>query len=82
MPGYALQAALCGEELSVSDVTYWHDEYGRITTIAQYAYDSTKSIRTEPDFPESFRQARQYVAEGTPVRTELTERVTGRGACA
>lgn len=39
--GYALRAALCGEELSVPDVTYWQDEYGRITTIFQFSHDST-----------------------------------------
>ena len=66
--GYALRATLAGEELSEPTVTYWREEDGLVTTILEFAYDSTKSSRSDPDHAAAFGTMRAYITDGTPVR--------------
>ena len=35
----------------------------------EFAWDSTSSTRTTPDYSEAFSKAREFVFEGTPLRT-------------
>ena len=66
--GYALRATLAGDDLGQPVVSYMV-ERGRVTaTILEMSYDSSTSIRTEPEPASAFELARQYVAEGTPRR--------------
>ena len=67
--GYALRATLAGEELSEPSVSYPSAD-GRIAfTVLEFSYASDTSIRTVPDYFQAFATARNYVFEGTPVRT-------------
>ena len=38
-------------------------------TLLEYAFDASRSIRTDPDPVAAFTLARQYIREGTPMRT-------------
>lgn len=67
--GYALKATLAGEELSEAQVSYpvWE---GRILfTVLEFGYNSASSARSAPDAFSAFMQARQFIFEGTPLRT-------------
>ena len=66
--GYALRIYFNGEELS--DPTYLLDglKNGDAHAVLQFAYDSTKAIRSEPDTAEAFEEALRYIKEGSPVR--------------
>ena len=66
--GYALRVTLAGEELPEPTVTYWREEDGLVTTILEFAYDSTKSIRSDPDHVAAFDTMRAYISDGTPIR--------------
>lgn len=67
--GYALKAVLAGDELPEPDVSY-PAAGGQIAfTVMEFAWDSRSSARTEPDYSQAFTKAREYIFEGTPVRT-------------
>ena len=67
--GYALRATLAGEELG-EPLVYYPVADGRIAfTVLEFPYDSASSARTSPDCFQAFALARQYLFEGTPVRT-------------
>jgi hypothetical protein len=69
--GYALRQTLAGEDLSEPSgfllSTFPAD--GRQATILEYAYDSTKSRRDDPDYALAFELAQEYVFSGSPIRT-------------
>lgn len=71
--GYALQAVLNGPELSAPVVARVEPPAGSgiraAFTLAEFAYDARLSGRTAPDYAEAFAKAREYVQNGTPVRT-------------
>ena len=67
--GYALKATLAGQELG-DPFTCYPVADGRIAfTVLEFGYASASSTRTDPDFFQAFATGRQYVFEGTPVRT-------------
>jgi len=73
---YALKATLAGEELGEPAVEFACSPAGGSLafTVVEFAYDASRSIRTEPDPIEAFRVAREYLLSGgTPVRTTNRE---------
>lgn len=72
---YALKATLAGEELGEPSVEFACSPGGSVAfTVVEFAYDASRSIRTEPDPIEAFRMAREYaLTGGTPVRTTNRE---------
>ena len=67
--GYALKAALAGEELDEPGV-YYPAAGGKIAfTVLEYRWNSTSTTRTEPDYSQAFSKAREYIFAGTPIRT-------------
>jgi hypothetical protein len=67
--GYALKATLAGDELSEPQVCY-PAAGGTISfTVMEFGWDSLASTRTNPDYSEAFSKAREYIFEGTPLRT-------------
>jgi len=72
---YALKATLAGEELGEPSVEFACSPGGNVAfTVVEFAYDASRSIRTEPDPIEAFRIAREYLLNGgTPVRTTNRE---------
>lgn len=69
--GYALRQSLAGEDLSEPSVFCLRDHPADThqVTVLEYAYDSTKSQRDDPDFAAAFDLAQEYVMSGSPVRT-------------
>ena len=71
--GYASRQTLAGEDLSEPSgfllSTFPAD--GRQATVLEYAYDSTKSRRDDPDYALAFALAlaQEYAFAGTPVRS-------------
>ena len=71
--GYALKATLAGEELSAPYMCYPVADGRIFFTVLEFGYASLSSTRTTPDFFQAFATARQYIFEGTPVRTSDRE---------
>ena len=71
--GYAFQATLNGPELSAPVAARVDPPAGSgiraAFTLVEFAYDARLSGRTAPDYVEAFAKAREYVQDGTPVRT-------------
>lgn len=61
--GYALREVLAGEDLSDPEGS---GESHRPRLV--YYYDSTKSLRDDPDYGAAFEKAVRYMEEGTPIR--------------
>ena len=71
--GYALQAILAGPELSLPSVVRLEAPAGsgvRATfTLVEFVYDARLSGRTAPDYVEALAKAREFIRDGTPIRT-------------
>ena len=67
--GYALKAVLAGNQLGEPEVSYPAAEGQIAFTVMEFAWDSRSSARTEPDYSQAFTKAREYIFEGTPLRT-------------
>ncbi len=71
--GYALQAILAGPELSLPNVVYLEAPAGSgiraAFTLVEFAYDARLSGRTAPDYVEALAKAREFIRDGTPIRT-------------
>jgi len=74
--GYALQAILAGPELSLPNVAYLEAPTGSgiqaAFTLVEFAYDARLSGRTAPDYVEALAKAREFIRDGTPIRTTNT----------
>ena len=89
--GYALRQTLAGEDLSEPSgfLLSKFPADGRQVTVLEYAYDSTKSRRDDPDFALAFAVAQEFIFSGSPIRTtnragvgtKGTRLVDGIGAC-
>lgn len=71
--GYALQAILAGPELSLPSVVRLESPAGSgvraAFTLVEFAYDARLSGRTAPDYVEALAKAREFIRDGTPLRT-------------
>ena len=71
--GYALKATLAGDELGEPSVCYPVAEGRIMFTVMEFRWDSQSTTRTEPNYSEAFSKAREYIFEGTPLRTTNRE---------
>ena len=81
---YALKATLATGDDALSEP---HVEFAQTPidspvpltlTLLEYAFDASRTIRTDPDPTAAFSLARQYILEGTPIRTTDREGVGTR----
>ena len=73
--GYGLKATLIGEELGEPSATYTagEEDEGLVFTLVEFAYDAKSSTRTKPDAKRAFEVARDYIRDGSPLRTTNRE---------
>lgn len=74
--GYAFKSTLAGKELDEPSVCYPVAGGTIAFTVMEFRWDSRSTTRTQPDYSQAFSVAREYIFEGTPLRT--TER-EGKG---
>ena len=81
---YALKATLATGDDALSEP---HVEFAETPidspvpltfTLLEYAFDASRTIRTDPDSTAAFAAARQYILEGTPIRATDREGVGTR----
>ena len=69
--GYGLKATLVGEELGEPSASYTagEEDDGPVFTLVEFAYNAKSSTRTKPDAKRAFEVARDYIKNGSPIRT-------------
>ena len=69
--GYALKATLVGEELGEPSASYTagEEDDGLVFTLVEFSYNAKSSTRTKPDAKLAFEVAREYIRDGSPIRT-------------
>ncbi len=69
--GYGLKATLVGDELGEPSASYTASEEddAAVFTLVEFAYDAARSTRTRPDVKRAFEVAREYIKNGSPLRT-------------
>lgn len=66
---YALTATLAGDTLGEPSAEMATSDNGVSFTCIEYAYNAASTVRTNPDAKLAFKTAREYIRDGTPVRT-------------
>lgn len=69
--GYGLKATLVGEELGEPSATYTagEEDNALVFTLIEFAYNAKGTTRTRPDAKRAFEVAREYIRDGSPMRT-------------